>query len=255
MNLPSFRALRVWRRNLIVWRHGAMWSSLFGDLAEPILYLFGLGYGFGFFVEKMDGVDYMQFVAPGVLAMGAMWSASFELTYGAFTRLDRQKTYQAIMVTPVDVEDVVAGDIIWGATKASIGGAMVLVVTASIGVAQFPWALGCLGTAFLAGWAFGAISLTFTAVARNYDFFTYYFTLGLTPIVLLSEAWYPLDGFPVGVQVAAHFSPLTHAVRASRMLMSGRLEPLLGLHLAVLTIYGLVFSLAAIVLIRRRLVR
>ncbi len=252
---PGPRALYVVRRNAIVWRHGAMWSSILGDLFEPIIYLFGLGYGLGYFVEDVHGESFVGYIAPGLLAMGAMWSASFENTYSAMTRMDKQKTYDAIMVTPVNIEEVVAGDIIWAATKSAIGGTMMLLVVSVMGLATYPLALLCIPQAFLTGLAFGAISITVTAVARTYDFFTYYFTIVLTPLLLLSEAWYPLDGFPPLLQAAANLSPLTHAVRPMRVFMGGRFTPQAVVSLGALVVFSVAFSILAMVLIRRRLVR
>ncbi|NJK89909.1 MAG: ABC transporter permease [Myxococcales bacterium] len=253
--LPGLRSLYVWRRNAIVWRHGAMWSSLLGDLFEPIIYLFGLGYGLGFYIEKVDGMPYVQFIAPGLVAMGAMWSSSFETTYGALTRLDRQKTYDAIMMTPVNVEEIVAGDILWGATKAGIGATMMLLVTIVMGLATLPMALLCIPQAFLTGLAFGAISMFVTGLAKSFDFFTYYFTIILSPLLLLSGAWYPLEGLPWALRMLSSLSPLTHAVRPMRDMMLGTPGASTVLSVSILFAYVFVFTIAATWVIRRRLVR
>jgi lipooligosaccharide transport system permease protein len=250
----STRSFRVWRRNAIVWRHGAMWSSLLGDLFEPILYLYGLGYGLGYFVEDVHGMDYATFIAPGLMAMGAMWSASFENTYAALTRMLKQKTYEAVMVTPINIEEVVGGDILWAATKAGIGAVMMLLVVSWMGLASWPTAIWSIPHAFLAGLTFGAISMAVTAVAPNYDFFMYYFTIGLTPMLLFSGAWYPLDGLPVQLRILSELLPLTHAVRPIRAFLTGtsaEIWPSVGVLLA----YTVIFSFVAMTLVRRRLVR
>ncbi|MGF1508160.1 MAG: ABC transporter permease [Myxococcota bacterium] len=230
-----------------------MWSNLLGDLFEPILYLVGLGYGLGHFVRSIDGMDYLQFIAPGMVATGAMWSACFENTYGAFTRMARQKTYVAIMMTPIDIEDIVLGDILWAATKATIGGAMVVSVCTVLGLAHYPSTLLCVLQSFLTGLCFGGLAMLVTSMAPNYDFFTYFFTVFLTPFLLLSEAWYPLDGLPPAARVLAEVVPLTHAVRPMRAFMTGGAVPWSSLW--VLTAYALVFSAIAAALVRRRLIR
>ena len=250
----SHRALFVWRRNATVWRYGAMWSSLLGDLFEPILYLYGLGYGLGFFVNEVHGMDYPTFIAPGLLAMGAMWSASFENTYAALTRMMKQKTYEAVMVTPVNPEEIVAGDILWAATKSGIGAVMMLLVVTVMGLASFPTALLCIPQAFLTGLAFGALSMVITAVAPNYDFFMYYFTILLTPMLLFSGAWYPLDGLPEALQVLAEVLPLTHAVRPMRAFMTGSAGIEAWWSVGVLAAYTVLFAIIAMGLVRRRLV-
>jgi lipooligosaccharide transport system permease protein len=229
-----------------------MWSNLLGDLIEPILYLVGLGYGLGRYVQSIDGVDYLQFIAPGMVATGAMWSSCFENTYSAFTRMDRQKTYVAMMVTPIDLDDIVVGDILWAATKAAVGGTMILAVCTVMGLATYPAALLCIPQAFLTGLCFGALAMVATAVAPNYDFFTYFFTLALTPFLLVSGAWYPLDGLPVFMRVVAELVPLTHAVRPMRALMTGHAPPVASL--VVLVVYTVALTAIAIVLVRRRLI-
>lgn len=251
----GIRSLHVWRRNAEVWRHGAIWSNLMGDLFEPIIYLFGLGFGLGAFVEDINGTSYIQYIAPGLLAMGVMWGSSFECTYAAFTRMDRQKTYQAIMVTPVNIEEVIAGDILWGATKSTISAAMVLLVATVMGLATYPTALLTLPVAFVAGITFSAMALTATALAPNYDFFTYYFTILLTPLLLISEAWYPVSGLPHVVQVAADLSPLTHAVRPVRAFMTGEPDRHVLASLMVLLGYAILFAFLSMNLVRRRLVQ
>ncbi len=251
----GWKALAVWRRNGRVWLKGAVWSSLLGELFEPILYLYGLGYGLGGFIPQIEGQSYLAYVAPGLLVMGALWGASFENTYGSFTRMERQKIYAAIIVTPVTLEEVVAGEIFWGATKASVGGFMMLAVAAVMGLGVFPQALLCLPLAFFAGLVFASMALAVTAFSHNYEFFAYYFNVILMPLFFLSGTWFPVDTLPQALQWAAEVSPLTHAVRMSRALLGGDLGPGLLPSLAWLALYGFVFFTLSANLIRRRLIQ
>lgn len=248
------RTLAVWGRHLRVWLKGAVWSGVLGDLAEPIIYLFGLGYGLGAFVQQINGQSYIEYVAPGLLAMGVMWSASFENTYGSFTRMQRQKTFSAIMMTPVTLEEVVAGDILFGATKSVVGSVMMLLVLGFMDLAVFPSALWVIPLAGLIGLAHAAIALTVTALSPSYDFFTYYFTIILTPVLLLSGAWFPIEQMPGAFQSVAEVLPLTHAVRASRILVQGGEPGGLWASLLWLALYALVFFTLSANLIRRRLI-
>lgn len=256
LHLPalSWRALAVWRRNVRVWLKGAVWSSVFGDILEPAIWLTGLGYGLGAFINQINGTSYIAFVAPGLLCMGAMWSASFENTYGSFTRMDRQKTYSAIMVTPVSIQEVVAGDILWGATKGTLSGAMMLLVASALGLTDLPQALWCLPLAGLLALVFASISLTLTALSNSYDFFTYYFTIGLTPLIIVSGVWFPQDGLPEALRFVAEGLPLTHAVRIARAAMSGTLTPTLLPSVFWLLLYLFVFFTFAVNLVRKRLI-
>ena len=256
LHLPRVgtRALAVWARHLRVWLKGAVWSGVFGDLIEPVIYLFGLGYGLGAFVSEINGQSYIQYVAPGLLAMGVMWSASFENTYGSFTRMERQKTFSAIMMTPVSLEEVVAGELLFGATKSLVGSLMMLIVLGAMGLADFPGALWVIPLAALIGLSHAAIALTVTALSPSYDFFTYYFTIILTPVLLLSGAWFPVEQMHPLLQQASEILPLTHAVRAARIVLGGAPGTALFPSLLVLCLHTLFFFTLSANLIRRRLI-
>ncbi len=245
----------MWGRNIRVWLKGAVWSSLLGELLEPILYLVFLGTGIGAFIPEMEGATYLEYVAPGLLVMGAMWSSSFENTYGSFTRMDRQKTYSAIVVTPVTMEEVVAGDILWGATKGLVAGAMMILVSGVLGIAQFPVALLCLPLSLLIGLVFASMALTVTALANNYEFFAYYFTVVLTPMFFISGTWFPVSTLPGLAQPLSETLPMTQAVTAARLLMAGRLDFEILPCLAWLFLYLFVFFTISVNLVRRRLIR
>ena len=116
--LPTRRAFCVWRRNLESWKRFAV-SFFVANLGEPVFFLLAMGYGLGRFVADLDGVPYAVFLAPGIIASAAMNSATFETTFGSFTRMTEQHTYVAILATPCSVADVVAGDILWAAISAS----------------------------------------------------------------------------------------------------------------------------------------
>ena len=103
------RHLRVFHRT---WQHNIMFNVI-----EPLLYLWAMGFGLGAFVQQMDGVSYLQFIAPGMVALAAMYSATFECTYGTFLRLQYQKTFQAMLAAPVTARDVIIGEILYGTLK------------------------------------------------------------------------------------------------------------------------------------------
>src|SRR5262245_39936396 len=130
---PGIGALRVWRRDFESWKRFSL-SFLVAALGNPIFYLVSIGYGLGRFVADIDGLPYAVFLAPGILASSAMNSASFETTFGSFTRMHEQNTYAAILATPCSVADVVAGDILWAATKSTLSVVFVLLVTAAAGL-------------------------------------------------------------------------------------------------------------------------
>jgi lipooligosaccharide transport system permease protein len=250
--LPTVGALRVWRRNLESWKQYAP-SFFIAHLGEPIFYLLAIGYGVGRYVTEMDGLPYAVFLAPGIVATTAMNTASFESTFGSFTRMTQQNTYVAILATPCSVADIVAGDILWSATKSVVGVCFVLAVTALFGLLGGGWALLLVPVGFLIGLTFASLGLLATARASSYDFFNYYFTLFISVMFLFSGVFFPLDNLPPWARALAWFLPLTHAVELTRALAAGRPSPALLADAAWMAVVTLAAYALAERLVRRRL--
>ena len=244
----------IWRRNARVWRKLAG-PALLGNIGEPLLYLLALGYGLGVFVGRVDGMDYVTFLASGFVCASAMNTASFEGIYSAYTRMAVQGTWTAMLYTPLDVGDVVRGETFWAGSKSLLSAAAILVVASLLGAVDGWRALWVLPVVLLTGVCFGAMALVVTAVARNYDFFLYYFTLLLTPMLLVSGVFFPLSAMPPSVQLGAQLLPLSHAVALVRPLMTGGTPHDVLLHLAVISAYAVAALWLAIRLIERRLLR
>lgn len=253
---PSFslRPIHVWRRNSLVWRKLAI-PSMLGNLADPLIYMLGLGYGLGAMLTDVGGMSYIAFLATGIVCSSTMMSASFEAMYSGFSRMHVQKTWDAIMNAPVTLDDVVLGEALWAASKSFLSGVAVLLVAWALGVVQSALALWVVPVLFLTGLAFACLGLIMTAVSPSYDFFMYYFTLLITPMVLLCGVFFPVSQLPGPLQVVAQFLPLTHAVALARPLMSGAIPADILLHLAVLAAYAAAGFYVALVLTRRRLLK
>ena len=254
--LPGFslRHLHVWRRNSLVWRKLAI-PSILGNLADPMLYMLGLGYGLGAMLSDVGGMSYIAFLAAGTVCSSTMMTASFEAMYSGFSRMHVQRTWDAIMNAPVTLDDVLLGEAVWAASKALLSGTAVLVVAWALGLAQFPMALWVIPIVFVAGLAFSGMGLIMTALSPSYDFFMYYFTLVMTPMMLLCGVFFPIAQLPGPVQVATQILPLTHAVELARPLMYGAVPADILLHGGVLVAYALVSVYVALVLTRRRLLK
>lgn len=247
------RWVPVWRRNFRVW-FKLVGPALFGNIGEPLLYLFGLGYGLGAFVGEVDGMDYLTFLASGIVCASAMNTASFEGMYSAYTRMAVQQTWTGMLMTPLSVTDVVIGEAVWGASKSLLSAAAILLVASLLGVVHGGLAaLWVLPVAFLLGLAFAGLALMVTAVSYSYDFFLYYFTLVITPVLLLSGVFFPIDQMPVVIRTAAELLPLSHAVALVRPLMTGQPVSDVLVHLAVPAAYAAVSLWIAVRLVRRRL--
>ncbi len=246
--------IAVWRRNYLVWRKLAL-ASMFGNLADPMIYLFGLGFGLGLMVGRVDGVSYISFLAAGTVASSVMMSASFESMYSGFSRMHVQRTWEAIMHTPLTLGDIVLGEVVWAASKAVLSGAAILVVAGLLGYANFPSTLAALPVIALAGLAFASLAMIVTALAPSYDFFMFYQTLVLTPMLLLSGVFFPVAQLPPAAQYVTQLLPLAHAVELIRPAMLGRPVDNAALHLAVLAFYVVVPFFISAVLLRRRMMR
>ena len=250
----SLRFVPVWRRNLLVWRKLAI-PSILGNLADPLIYVLGLGYGLGSMLPQVGGVPYIAFLAAGMVCSSTMNSATFEAMYSAFSRMHVQHTWEAIMMAPLDLDDVVLAELVWAASKSALSGATILAVVWLLGLSQSPLSLWVLALVPLVGLAFGALALVTTALARSYDFFTYYFTLVITPMTLLCGVFFPLEKLPPAFQVVAELLPLTHAVALSRPLLLGEVPGNIAVHVLVLLAYAAGGFYAASVLFRQRLLK
>lgn len=254
LTLPSPQpiALKVWYRNLRVWRKLIGPSMLF-NFGEPFVYLLGLGFGLGRFVGDVDGMGYLTFLASGLVAASAMNVASFEGMYSVFTRMVPQRTYDAILATPLEVDDILAGEMLWCATKSLISGLAILAVATALGVVAGWQALWVLPVTFLTGLCFAGPAIMMSAVSASYDFFNYYFVLAITPMFILCGVFYPIATLPEALQGFVQLLPLTHAVALTRPLISGQAldQPLL--HIGVLALYAAITFYLAVALVRRRL--
>jgi len=250
----SWRSVAVWRRHFLVWRKLAI-PSILGNLADPMIMLFGLGYGLGAVLGSLGGTSYFEFLAAGFLASSTMYAATFEALFSAFSRMHVQKTWEAIVNAPMTLDDVLAGEWGWAATKALAAGLCMLAVISAFGYANYPLALAVIPVVALIGLAFGALGLVVNSLASGYDFFSYYLTLLLTPMMMLSGVFFPVEQLPAVIQGIAMALPLYHGVELVRPMIGGAAPAHALLHLAVLAGYAAAGFYFATVLTRRRLLK
>jgi len=250
----SWRCLRVWQRDRDAYMKFYK-VSLIGTLGDPILYLLAMGYGLGRFLQQMEGMSYVEFIAPGLVISSAMFAASFECTYGSYLRMIYLKTYDAIIATPLNIEDVVAGDILWGTTKGLFNGMIMFLVVWAFGLVDSSWAIGIPLLILLVSFLFASLSMITTAFVPGFEAFNYYITLFLTPMFFFSGVFFPLTKLPAWVTVLSRFLPLTYAVEISRALIYGTPSWILVWGTLILIVPSFFFFCLSVNLIRRRVIK
>ncbi len=250
--------LRFWPvflRNFLVWRKLII-PSLIANIAEPLMWLVAFGYGLGALVGEVQlgdqKVAYIVFLASGSICMSAMNAATFEALYSAFSRMHVQKTWDGIMNAPVRLDDVLLAEMLWAAFKALFTVTAILCVMLGLGIVQSWKVLLAWPVLLGVGITFSCLALIFNALAKGYDFFTYYFTLFLTPMMFLSGVFFPLDNLPQTVRWVAQALPLTQAVALVRPLFMDQWPTNVLLHVGVLLAYAVVAWMIALHLTRKR---
>jgi len=260
--VPSFhisrRFVRVWQRNAVVYRR--IWKINFlVPLLEPVFYLLAFGYGMSSLIGKVSfegqELSYVVFITPSLLAIAMMYNSFFETTYASFVRMYYQKTFDAMLATPLSLDEVITGEIIWGATKSFIATAIMLGVVTLFGLVHYPHVLLILPFSFIAGIAFGAIGMFFTGIIPTIDGFNLPIFLFITPMFLFSGTFFPISSLPGWAQKLALLFPLTHLVNAARCLCLGVIGVDLLWAMSYLTIFSFIFFPLALMTMRRRLIR
>jgi lipooligosaccharide transport system permease protein len=213
-------AASVWLRNATVWR--ATWkTSLVGAVGEPLLYVLGLGYGLGTVMPAIAGRPYLNFVAPGLMITSVMYSTTIEATYMTFTKMEHQKVYASMILSPLTFTDIILGEILWIMTKGLISGGTVLTVVLAAGISPiWPGLLG-VPLILLAGFIFASLGMIVTSYSNGYDSFNYYFTLVISPMFFFSGVFFPTERLGAWIGGITQAFPLTHLVVLSRGLLGG----------------------------------
>jgi lipooligosaccharide transport system permease protein len=219
--LPSPRiAARVWKRDARnfskLWR-----GALLPTFLDPLFYLVAMGFGLGTYLATIQGIPYKEFIAPGLIASAAMWAAAFETTYNVYIKMEENRLYDALIATPIEVPDLVFGEVAWAATRSLLYGTSFLIVITAFGLVGSWWALAIPFMLLFGGACFAVIGIGFTALIPKIDLYSYFFTLFITPMFLFSGIFFPLDKLPGALAVVAWFTPLYHLVNLMRELATG----------------------------------
>lgn len=251
MSVSLSHAMSVWWRNAAMYRR--TWTvNLLPNFFEPVFYLTAMGIGVGAYIQEMGGLSYVAFLVPGLVCVAAMNGASYEATYNVFVRLNYEKTYDAMLTTPVEPDDVLLGELLWALTRACIYGGAFFLVALAFGYVPLPRALLALAVIPLTGLLFAALGIVFSLRVVRIDHMSFYFTLFLTPLFLFSDVFFPIEERLSGVWLfVAEALPLLHPVRAARATFAGTL----GWQTAWDVAYVLVVSGVLLAIARREIRR
>lgn len=240
--LGSRRARFLVERNIYVYRH--TWIIILSGFFEPLFYLGSIGFGLGALIGTVNGpggqpISYQLFVAPALLASATMNGAVMEGTFNFFFKLRYNKTFDAILSTPLSPGDVAVGELIWALIRGGIYAVAFIAVMAVLGLIESPWVILAVPAALLIGFAFGAIAMAATSFMRTWQDFDL-IQLLILPMFLFSGTFYPLDAYPEAIRVVVQLTPLYQGVDLIRSLVVGHLEWSLLLHVVYLAVMGII---------------
>ena len=240
--LGSRRAALLIERNVYVYKTG--WLVIFSGFFEPLFYLLSIGLGIGGIVGDIPGPDgtpipYALFVAPALLASASMNGAIAESTFNVFFKLNYQKTYDAVLATPLGPGDVALGEIGWAVIRSTLYALGFMVVLVVMGLFTSPWAVFAVPAATLLAFAFAAVGMAATTFMRSWQDFDL-IQLVVLPLFLFSGTFYPITAYPPALQLFVQLTPLYQGVDLIRALITGVVDPGILWHVVYLSVMGVI---------------
>ncbi|MGH3938873.1 MAG: ABC transporter permease [Pseudonocardiaceae bacterium] len=230
--LPGWRAALLVVEGLWIWYRRNWRATAISSLLQPLLFLVAFGLGFGALIDSGNradqvtgGVSYLHYLAPALLAVGAVQSAAFESTYPILSAFKWQRTYWGIAATPITPGQLAGGQLMWIALRLTLSGATYLLVIALFGAVQGLGVLAALVFAVLCGMAFSALLVAFAAAQDNEgNRFAAVFRFVVVPMTLFSGTFFPISQLPDVIRPLAWISPLWHGTELARGAALGRWE-------------------------------
>lgn len=217
-----FLSLHIVRRNWTVYKKDLI-ANISPTVADPALVMVSLGLGLGSYLTNVEGMSYMQFLAPGLTVATALFTSFFESSYGFYVRMTYENVFKAMLTTPIGVRDVVLGEMIWVGLKGAVMAVGVALVLALFGMMTNPWLIPALAAVgFLVAVPCGAMGLLATAMVRNINQFQTIYSFIIAPLYFLSGIFFPIEQMATPVRIAAEFFPLIHGVRLAQALFWDR---------------------------------
>ena len=246
-------AVHILKRHLIVFSR-TLWSNMVFNAIEPFLYLSAMGFGLGALVQDIEGMSYIQFIAPGMVASASMWAATFECTYASFVRLHYNKNFHAMLAAPATVKDLVLGEVLIAIIKNIVFGMVILLVIGMMGQIQSAWALLVPVFLILPGTVFALMALSYTGIITHIDYLNYYITLVTTPMYLFAGVFFPITSMPEWLQIISWINPLYHSVEVCRALIIGQVSVVLWQHAVSLIVFSVLLAAIPVHFLKKRLI-
>ncbi|HWD10483.1 MAG TPA: ABC transporter permease [Solirubrobacteraceae bacterium] len=243
----------VMSRDVVIFKR--YWkATTFSSMVQPTIYLLAFGLGFGTLLKQIDHVKTIEYIATGTVATAVLFSSAFPGMFNTFIRWQFQRTYDAMLAAPVDVEELITAEILWIALRAGVYGLAPLLVGMLFGLEPDPGMLLVPLIGFVTGFGFAAFGVVIAAVAKTIDNFNYVTSAVLTPMFLVAGTFFPISTLPVGVRQVAQVNPLYHCVQLVRDASLGGLSAADLGHAAVLIAFALAMWRVAIWQLERRLI-
>ncbi|PJA26916.1 MAG: ABC transporter permease [candidate division Zixibacteria bacterium CG_4_9_14_3_um_filter_46_8] len=233
-----------------------MWkTTLIPPFLDPLFYLVGMGYGLGALVSDIDGYSYVQYIAPALVSSVIMTAPFFEGAIGGYVRMHYQKTWDAMIATPLSIEDVITGEILYGACRALLQAVSIMIVIFLFGLVKSPLALLMPFVCLIGGFMFGSIAIAYISWIPAINYIDFLFTLIMTPMFIFAGTFFPVSQLPPWAQKVAFFMPLYHVVLITRSLITGVIHPDIWKSVIWVIIVGSIAFAVALRLLRRRVVQ
>jgi len=234
---------------------GRYWkATTFSSVVQPTIYLLAFAAGIGALVTKVGRFSYLDYVATGVVATAVLFSSAFPGMFNTFVRWRFQRTYDAMLAAPVDVEELVTAEILWIAMRAGVYGLAPILVGIVFGLNPTAGMLLVVPIGFLTGFGFAAFGVLLAAIAKTIDNFNYVTSAVLTPMFLVAGTFFPISSLPSGIRIVAKFNPLYHCVQLVRDASFGQLQLADLAHVGVLALFAVVMWRLAIWRLGKRLI-
>ena len=244
----------------VLWREWAVFrrvwfSTAFGSILEPVTYFIAFGFGFGALVAEIAGLSYFDFIATGAVAIGVLFSSIFPALINGYFRRKEQRLYDGVLAAPLSIPELVTGEALWNALRASVVACATVVVAIAFGVRPNATVVLVPAITVVAGFAFAAAGAAFGAVMRSTHSFDMIIVGVIVPMYVVAGTFFPIDGLPPVLATLAVANPLDHVVELLRAVTFG--DPtgaILWVHVAAIIGFGMVAWLAAVRLLRRAMI-